>query len=59
MALRVDPLDQSAGDAMTRSHRLAHRLIWPALALLVALGFTLALTLRPPPDPPPAAGQKP
>ena len=46
---------------MTRSHRLAHRLIWPALAVLVALGFTLALVKRPPPDPPPApsAEQKP
>ncbi len=43
---------------MTRSHRFAHRLIWPALALLVALGFTLALTLRPPPDPPPAAAEQ-
>jgi hypothetical protein len=42
---------------VTRSHRLAHRLIWPALALLVALGFTLALTLRPPPDPPKVAGE--
>jgi len=36
-----------------------HRLIWPALALIVALGFTLALVKRPPPDPPPAAEQKP
>jgi hypothetical protein len=45
--------------AMTRTHRSIHRVIWPALALLVALGFTLALALRPPPDPPPAAEQKP
>jgi hypothetical protein len=37
---------------MTRSHRLVHRALWPALAILVALGFTLALVLRPPPDPP-------
>jgi hypothetical protein len=37
---------------MTRSHRLAHRLIWPAFAVLVTLGFTLALALRPPPEPP-------
>jgi len=44
---------------MTRSHRVMHRLIWPALALIVALGFTLALVKRPPPDPPPAAEQKP
>lgn len=40
---------------MTRSHRFAHRLIWPVLAVAVALGFGLALTWRPPPDPPPAA----
>jgi hypothetical protein len=45
---------------MTRSHRFAHRLIWPALAIVVALGFTMALALRPPPEPPPAAqGTKP
>jgi hypothetical protein len=37
---------------MTRSHRLVHRLLWPALALVVAIGFTLALVLRPPPEPP-------
>jgi len=36
---------------MTRSHRSVHRIIWPALALLVALGFTMALVLRPPPEP--------
>ena len=35
---------------MTRGHRGIHRLLWPALALVVALGFTLALVLRPPPD---------
>lgn len=44
---------------MTRSHRALHRLIWPLLALVVAFGFTMALTLRPPPDPPPAAEPKP
>jgi hypothetical protein len=43
---------------MTRSHRLAHHLIWPVLAIMVALGLTMALTLRPPPDPPAAAGGK-
>ncbi len=37
---------------MTRSHRSAHRLLWIALAIAVALGFTMALVLRPPPDPP-------
>jgi len=35
---------------MTRSHRAAHRLLWPILAVLVGLGFALALTLRPPPE---------
>jgi hypothetical protein len=37
---------------MTRGHRSAHRLLWPVLALIVALGFTMALALRPPPEPP-------
>lgn len=37
---------------MTRGHRTFHRLLWPALALIVALGFTMALVLRPPPEPP-------
>jgi hypothetical protein len=37
---------------MTRSHRLAHRLIWPTLAVTVALLFTAALLLRPPPRQP-------
>jgi hypothetical protein len=35
---------------MTRAHRSLHRIVWPILALLVALGFVLALWLRPPPD---------
>lgn len=35
---------------MTRGHRKVHRLLWPALAVIVALGFTLALALRPPPE---------
>jgi hypothetical protein len=43
---------------MTRSHRLAHRLIWPVLAVAVALGFGLALALRPPPEIPPAATEQ-
>jgi hypothetical protein len=33
---------------MTRSQRKAHRALWPVLALAVALGFAMALTLRPP-----------
>jgi hypothetical protein len=36
---------------MTRRHRSLHRALWPILALLVALGFVLALWLRPPPAP--------
>ena len=35
---------------MTRGHRTFHRMLWPALALIVALGFTMALVLRPPPE---------
>jgi hypothetical protein len=34
---------------MNRSHRTAHRALWPVLALTVALGFALALDWRPPP----------
>jgi hypothetical protein len=37
---------------MTRKHRFAHRVIWAALAMLIALGFTMSLVLRPPPEPP-------
>ncbi len=37
---------------MTRGHRTFHRLLWPVLAVLVAFGFTMALALRPPPEPP-------
>jgi hypothetical protein len=40
---------------MKRSHRAVHRALWPVLALAVTLGFVLALSLRPPPDAPPAA----
>ena len=43
---------------MTRSHRFIHRLLWPALAVVVALGLTMALVLRPPPDPPPACRER-
>jgi hypothetical protein len=47
---------------MRRSHRSVHRALWPVLALAVALGFAMALALRPPPDaeaPPAAEGLKP
>ena len=35
---------------MTRTHRSLHRIVWPILAVAVAIGFALALWLRPPPD---------
>jgi hypothetical protein len=36
---------------MRRAHRTTHRLLWPILSLVLALGFSLALMLRvlPPP----------
>jgi hypothetical protein len=36
---------------MRRAHRTVHRLLWPVLTLALALGVSLALTLRvlPPP----------
>jgi hypothetical protein len=34
---------------MRRAHRSLHRVLWPILALAVALGLTMALVLRPPP----------
>ena len=37
---------------MTRGHRSVHRVLWPVLALIVGLGVTMALLLRPPPEPP-------
>jgi hypothetical protein len=40
---------------MTRTHRSIHRIVWPALAILIAVAFTVALVKRPPPPPPPAA----
>jgi hypothetical protein len=52
-------MGQGAQPAMTRSHRFVHRLIWPALAIAIAFGVTMALALRPPPDPPAATGGKP
>jgi hypothetical protein len=36
---------------MTRKHRAAHRLFWPALGLAVALAFILALVQRAPAAP--------
>jgi len=40
---------------MTRGPRAVHRMLWPVLAVLVVLGFTMALVKRPPPEPPAAA----
>ena len=40
---------------MTRGHRRIHRLLWPVLAVVVALGFTMALVKRPPLEPAPHA----
>ena len=34
---------------MRRGHRSFHRLIWPLLAIAVAVGFSMALVLRPAP----------
>jgi hypothetical protein len=41
---------------MRRAHLLAHRLIWPVLALAVLFGLAMALALRPPPDVPAQEG---
>jgi hypothetical protein len=44
---------------MKRAHRATHRVLWPALAVAVALGFALALELRPPPEAPVTQAQSP
>jgi hypothetical protein len=45
---------------MRRAHRVVHRALWPALALLVLFGFAMARVLRPPPDADaPAAAETP
>jgi hypothetical protein len=44
---------------MKRAHRTIHRALWPALAVAVALGFVLALALRPPPEVPVTQAQSP
>jgi len=43
---------------MTRGHRRFHRMLWPVLALIVGLGVTMALVLRPPPEPPADSASK-
>src|SRR5262249_60008206 len=57
LALRAHPLVEIL--PMTRSHRSVHCALWPILTLAVALGFAMALTLRPPPnvEAPGAAGE--
>ncbi len=42
---------------MRRAHRAVHCVLWPALAIAVALLFASALILRPPPDDDTAAEQ--
>jgi hypothetical protein len=39
-------LAESARDAMNRTHRAWHRVIWIALALAIGAGFLLALMSR-------------
>jgi hypothetical protein len=46
LAVDIDPLGE--GGAMRRIHRAAHRRVWAVLAILVMLGFALALYLRHP-----------
>jgi hypothetical protein len=39
---------------MRRTHRAAHRMLWPVLALLVGVALALALVMRAPPPAPSA-----
>ena len=39
---------------MRRAHRTTHRMLWPALAVLVGIAFAMSLVMRAPPDPPAA-----
>jgi len=43
---------------MKRAHRTAHRVLWPALALLIGAALALSLVLRAPPPAPPAAVER-
>ena len=36
---------------MRRAHRTAHRMLWPALALLVGVAVAMSLVMRAPPPP--------
>jgi hypothetical protein len=49
VAARAAPLGQRF-TLMTRKHRLAHRFVWPLLALAVGFAFLSALVLRAPPS---------
>lgn len=40
---------------MRRTHRAAHRTLWPLLGLIVGACLVLALLLRPPPEVPAAS----
>ena len=57
VAARALPLAQGTSSAMRRTHRTAHRMLWPALAVLVGIALAMSLAMRaPPPAPaPPAA----
>jgi hypothetical protein len=48
VAIGAPPLAEIAKISMTRKHRSVHRLLWPALALTLAIAFALSLYLRPP-----------
>jgi hypothetical protein len=44
---------------MTRAHRAAHRLLWPILAIVIVVGFSMALYLKPTPERPVAGETRP
>jgi hypothetical protein len=51
LAADLASLAQGTPAIMTRTHRLVHRMVWPALALAVCFAFVMALVLRAPPPP--------
>src|SRR5207248_9902473 len=50
LAARAFALAPGPERSMRRTHRLAHRMLWPLLTLAVGLALALSLILRPPPD---------
>jgi hypothetical protein len=48
MAVASSALAEGEAEDMTRNHRAAHRLVWPAIGLVAILGFLMALLLRAP-----------